>query len=144
LAGRVRQDGVITGVIDINRPMDLEVEFAVLRPVQNLISGFSCYNSLGVCLFNSCDWRPNDLAPGRYRKRLQVPAQVFAEDRVSVLLQLVFFEPDVASVVQPDVLHFEAIDSDVEMPVRGHYKGAWPGVLRLGLPWTDASPVPKP
>ena len=144
LVGRVFQDGELSGVIDINRPMEIEVEFQVLRPVRDLIAGCTFTNSLGTCLFNRCDWKPNQLGPGRYRKRLQIPAQVFAEDRVSVLVQLVFYDPDIGSVLQPDILHFETVDSDAESPVRGHFKGVWPGVLRLGLPWADAERIPDP
>jgi hypothetical protein len=47
-------------------------------------------------------------------------------------------------VLQPDILHFETVDSDAESPVRGHFKGVWPGVLRLGLPWADAERIPDP
>jgi hypothetical protein len=61
-----------------------------------------------------------------------------------VLIQLVFYDPDVGSVLQPDILHFETVDSDAESPVRGHFKGVWPGVLRLGLPWADAERIPDP
>jgi len=43
--------------------------------------------------------------------------------------------------VLPDTLRFEAVDSDHPMAVRGQYKGQWPGVVRIHIPWTDAEQV---
>ena len=90
---------------------------------------------MGSCLTASCDWAPNTLSPGSYRKRVVIPQRTLAEGTVSVLVQCVFFEPDVKSVVLPDALRVQAADSADPQTVRGHYKGAWPGLLRLGLPW---------
>jgi hypothetical protein len=72
---------------------------------------------------------------------MQLPAQTLAEGRFSALVQLVFFDPDVQSVVLPEAISFEGADSDCPTAVRGTYRGAWPGVMRLGLPWTEAAVI---
>ena len=95
-----------------------------------------------MCLFNHCDWRPNQLAAGRYRKFVEIPAQTLAEGPTTILVQLIFYDPDVRSVIFPEALIFDAVDSDDPIAVRGPYKGAWPGVVRLRLQWSDAIPVP--
>jgi lipopolysaccharide transport system ATP-binding protein len=141
LGCRVQQDGRPAAVVDINRPSRVELEFAVLREARNLIAGVSYYDPTGLCLFASCDWRPNRLAPGRYRKSIDIPAQLLAEGRIDVLVQLVFYEPDIKCVVEPGVMSFDAADSDHPLAVRGHYKGRWPGVLRVGLPWSESAPI---
>jgi lipopolysaccharide transport system ATP-binding protein len=141
MMARVVQDGETTSVVDINRPCSVEIEFELLQDATNLISGASLYTFSDLCLFNSCDWRPNRLPRGRYTKRIELPAQLLAEGRFRVLIQLVFYDPDVQSVIVPDALTFDAVDSEDPRAVRGHYKGDWPGVMRIGLPWSEAEPV---
>lgn len=141
LRAGLRQNGRTTSLIDINRPMEVELDFEVLAPCKNLLSGCNFYDTAGTCLFANCDWRPNQLAPGRYRKRVEVPAQTFAEGGVNILVQLVFNDPINLSVILPDALSFEAMDTDSPAAVRGLYTGPWPGVLRLGLNWSDAAPL---
>lgn len=138
IACRVMQDCEVKSVIDINRPMSVEIDFLVLQPTSNLVSGVSFYNAENTCLFNSCDWRPNDLGPGFYTKSVSMPAQLLAEGLVNVLVQLHFYEPDIKSAVVRDAMSFEAIESDSPLAVRGLYKEAWPGVMRIRLPWTDS------
>ncbi|MGA7731720.1 MAG: polysaccharide ABC transporter ATP-binding protein, partial [Chloroflexia bacterium] len=129
------------GIVDINEPHSIDLEFDILRPVKNLVTGINYYNEQELCLFSSVDWRENQLAPGRYKKQVHIPAQLLAEGRINVLAQLVFYEPDIRSVVIPEALRFDAIDSDHPLSVRGHYKGRWPGMLRVALEWSNASPV---
>jgi lipopolysaccharide transport system ATP-binding protein len=135
---RVSQAGRTTSVLDINAPATIELEFEALQDLHDLIAGVNLYNAEGLCLLASCDWRPNQLQPGRYRKRVELPSQLLAEGLVSVLVQLVFYEPDVRSAVLPDALRFEAMDSDHPHSVRGRYKGDWPGAVRMYLNWSDA------
>jgi lipopolysaccharide transport system ATP-binding protein len=141
LSGKIIQNNETTGVIDINAPIRIEMEFLVLKPAKDLITGVSVYNSSGLCLFNACDWRPNTLAPGTYRKSVEIPRQTMAEDRHSVLMQCVFFSPDIRSVVENDVIQFETIDGDAEDSVKGLVRGSWPGVVRLKLDWTSAEKI---
>jgi lipopolysaccharide transport system ATP-binding protein len=141
VAGRVLQAGQVTGVVDINDPCRVEIEFEVLQPARNLLTGINLYDIHGTCIFNTVDWRESMLPPGRYRKHVDIPAQTLAEGVTRVLVRAVFYEPDVMSAVIPDALTFEAMDSDHPLAVRGHYKDTWPGVVRLRLPWSDAVPV---
>jgi lipopolysaccharide transport system ATP-binding protein len=141
LACRLKQAGERTNIIDINRPCQIEIDFQTLEPARNLISGVNLYNEDGVCLFANCDWRSNELGANRYRKRVEIPAQLLAEGAIRVLVQLVFYDPDIPSVILPDALQFDAADSDHPLTVRGHWKGDWPGVLRVGLHWSDAEAV---
>jgi lipopolysaccharide transport system ATP-binding protein len=141
MMARVVQDGEPAAVVDINRPCSVEIEFELLQDGTNLISGVSLYTFSDLCLFNCCDWRPNSLPRGRYFKRMEIPAQLLAEGRLRALIQLVFYDPDIPSIVLPDALTFDAVDSEHPQAVRGHYKGNWPGLMRIGLPWSDAEPV---
>jgi lipopolysaccharide transport system ATP-binding protein len=142
LGCRVVQGGHVAPVVDINLPSRVELEFEVRQPARNLITGVSYYDAYNTCLFASCDWRPNRLAPGRYRKAMDVPAQLLAEGRISVLVQLVFYDPDVRSIILPDAMAFDAADSDHPLAVRGQYRGMWPGQLRVALPWGTEERLP--
>jgi lipopolysaccharide transport system ATP-binding protein len=138
LAARIRQAGRVTSLYDINQPAEFEVEFETLRDCRNIVSGVSFYDVSGVCLTAHCDWRPNSVPKGRYVKRMHVPARTFAEGSVNVLFQLVFYDPNVLSVILPNLLSFEAVESGTADAVRGLYSGPWPGMVRLGFEWGDA------
>jgi lipopolysaccharide transport system ATP-binding protein len=141
LACRVIQDDRTVPLADINKPLEIEIEFLVLRQCENLVTGVNLYNALGGCLFAHCDWRDNRLVEGHYSKKVIIPAPLLPEDRISVLIQLIFFRPHIQSVVQRDAVSFETVDSDSPSSVRGHYKGPWPGMVRIGLAWTEAKPL---
>ena len=85
----------------------------------------------------SCDWQPNSLRPNRYRTTVAIPPYLLAEGRISVLVQLVFYEPDIQSVVVPSVIALDAVDADDPLAVRGAYQGVWLGALRPRLTWTE-------
>jgi hypothetical protein len=53
----------------------------------------------------------------------------------------VYVAPHRQSVVLRDALSFDAVESVHPRAVRGPYKGEWPGVVRLQLPWSDAVPT---
>ena len=135
---RCVQQSSARGIIDINQACGIEIEFDLLRDADDLRTGVNLYNEQGICLFDSTDWRPNRLVAGSYRKRLELPAQLLAEGMISAFIHIGFFAPHVESVLVPDAIMFEAVDSDHPLAVRGDYKGAWPGVLRPRLAWSEA------
>jgi lipopolysaccharide transport system ATP-binding protein len=126
----VLQHKAVTPVVRINAPIHIELEFLILREVRNLILGI---NLSGLCLFQSCDWRPNHFRSGRYRNTVTLPAYLLAEGRVTVLIGLVFADPAIRSAIVPSALAFEAIGDDDPLSVRGAFEGSWPGVVRPRL-----------
>ena len=141
IGARVLQLDQVTSVVDINKSAQVQIDFQVLRPAENLISGINLYDSSGLCLFASCDWRSNSLRPNRYRAIVAIPPYLLAEGRISVLIQLVFYDPNVLSVILPSAIAFDAVDGNDPFAVRGAYKGSWPGVLRPRLTWTEPTIV---
>lgn len=141
LSCRVVQNNASADIVDINQDAAIEVVFLVKKPVKNLIPGINLYNMDELCVFDRCDWTPNELSAGVYKKTLHIPAQTLAEGRFSILVHLTFFDPLILSVVEREVMFFEAIESDHPDAVRGLFKGPWPGVVRLGLPWSDYTKV---
>ena len=137
MACKVIQKEISVDIIDINLDCEIEVTFLVLKDVKNLIPGINLYNADEVCVFDRCDWKPNQLSPGKYIKSLRIPAQTLAEGRFSILVHLTFYDPLILSVVEQDAMYFEAIDSEHPETVRGLFKGPWPGIVRLGLEWSE-------
>ena len=137
LGCKVRQNGDVVSIVDINRSCAIEMEFQVLKARPNLVTGVTLNDAFNQCLFSHCDWRENDLGVGVFRKTVEIPAHTFAEGQVNILIQILYFDPLHRSVWAPDILGFEAIDSGCETSVRGPAKGGWPGVLRLNLEWSE-------
>lgn len=144
LAARVMQDGQVTPVVDINVPTTIEIDFAVLSEVRDLVTEIAVTNATGVCLFASNDWRPNHYAPGCYRKHVEIPAQLLAETRLRIEVDLFFYNPRGRGVYLEDALTVDAIDSEHPLAVRGPYKGPWPGVVRVALQWSDTVAIDHP
>jgi lipopolysaccharide transport system ATP-binding protein len=131
------QQALVTAIIDINQPCEIEFVFAVLRPVQNLVPGIFFHNIEGICLFAHLNWSLSALSEGIYRNKVVVPSQIFAEDHISITLELVFHNPYTPSVHERNILSFQAVDSDHPDAVRGPYKGHWVGVVRPQLHWSE-------
>ena len=137
LGCRLKQREVISSIIDINAKCCIELDFQLLDSRSNLVTGVTFTDAFNSCLFAHCDWRSNDLGKGVFRKTVEVPAHTFAEGKVNILVQLLYYDPIRRCVWQPDVLGFDAIDTNAESSIRGPVKGGWPGAVRLSLPWSD-------
>ena len=144
LAARFLQDEKVSPVVDINVPSAIEIEFAVLTEAHDLVTEVSLSNAEGVNLFTNADWRPNRFEPGHYRKRVEIPAQLLAETRLNVEINLFFWNPRGRGVYLEHALAVDTIDSEHPLAVRGPYKGPWPGAVRVALPWSDAAPIDSP
>ena len=138
---RITQNGSVSTVIDINMPSTIDFDFIIKQNITNIITGINYYNSLGNCLFSNCDWRPDILSPGIYRKHVTVGGQLLPEGIIDVLVQLVFYDPMLLSVIERNALSFQAVDTAHPLSVRGLYKGEWPGIMRIGLRWSEALKV---
>jgi len=124
--------------VNINELTEISMRFQILKTCKNVVCGFNFYDLSGICLFSHADWRPNNMKPGKYIKKLKIPAQTFAEGFVKILSQIVFYDPLSTPIIIPDTVSFEAIELDSPEAVRGPYKGPWPGAVRLGLNWSES------
>lgn len=142
LSAKIVQDDQVTGVVDINKSCSIMLRFCAMQDIENLVTGINLYDAGGQCLLAHCDWTENSLQKGVYSKFVTIPQCLLAEGIVNVLIQLVFYDPDIKSLVLRDALMFEAIDSHSPKSIRGPYKGTWPGALRPALHWSDVSKQP--
>ena len=138
---RVLCDGRVSEVVDVRRPVTVEMEYLNLKAGAVLVSGFSFLNDQGVHLFVSCDWfgEPRNEAPkppGVYRSRCVVPGNLFAEGQVRIVAEVSTGHPVYQiHFLEYDSAAFQVIDSGEPGSVRGRWGRPIPGVVRPALEW---------
>jgi lipopolysaccharide transport system ATP-binding protein len=137
----VPHEGMPPGVVDVRRPVGIEMGFRVLRDGKPLFPKIKVLDEEGAIAFNAMDtherWlRP--MTPGEYVSTAWIPGNLLNEGSVIV-------EAAICSVDFPKLEHhaavYEAISFEVLDPgegdsARGIFAGQWRGVVRPMLEWT--------
>jgi lipopolysaccharide transport system ATP-binding protein len=138
---RVLDDaGENKAVLDIRRPIGIEIEFEVLRPDHVLVPNFHLYNDAGIHVFAAKDLderyyrRPR--APGRYACTAWVPGNFLSEGGYLVTPAVSTYVPLVVHICEQDAVAFQVVDTQEGGSARGDYAGPFPGVVRPILDWT--------
>jgi lipopolysaccharide transport system ATP-binding protein len=128
--------GGMTSDFNLSTPIVLEMEFAVLKPGVEIAPIFHVFDSHNVCMFTNPNtenraWFERKYAPGVYRTRCTIPANLFNDGpyRVSAIL---LRDYTVVLARVEDVMQFELHDDGAG---RGNYTGNMMGVLRPLLRW---------
>jgi lipopolysaccharide transport system ATP-binding protein len=129
-AGRVRFDN------DITKPINVAMEFSVLKAGAIISPSFHVHNGQGACLFAvgvHLDKHRAGLEtpPGKYRVTCRIPAHFFNDGKHYVSAFLVRNNNDVV-VNEPEVLSFMTHDYG---EFRGGYTGKIIGAIRPFFPW---------
>ena len=139
-AARVVSEGMRTAVVDIRRPVRVEIDYEVLQARWPLHANIHVFNDEGVCVFTSNDSfyaqtrRPR--APGHYRSTVEIPGNFLAEGMYSLDVALSTYEPVLVHFFERGALAFQVHDPSEGDSARGTYAGPLPGVLRPQLVWT--------
>jgi lipopolysaccharide transport system ATP-binding protein len=137
----VDEDGASTGVVDVRRPVGVEIGFTVLRPGHSIVPKFKLWDQHGVVCFNAMDVNPRwhePAAPGDYVATAWIPPNLLNEghhgvDVEIVKLQIPKPEPQVAAY-RPVAFHvYDPAEGD---SARGLFSGEWRGAVRPLLEWT--------
>jgi lipopolysaccharide transport system ATP-binding protein len=139
-AVRVRaEDGNISDVVDIRRPVALEMEYQVLKPDQKFMIYFRVLNEEGVEVFISIDndpaWRMRPRSVGRYTSKAWIPGNFLAEGTLFVGAAARTLEPMVRRFHSYDAVAFQVIDSMEGDSARVDHGGRLRGVVRPLLKW---------
>lgn len=146
-AVRVLDDrGEVAEVVDIRKPVSIEVEYWNLQSSLRPTVSMHFINEDGVTLFCTNDWSNRDWwhtsrAPGLVRARCKIPGNFLAEGRVFLLVAVCSYNPDVVHAIEQDAVSFQVVESGEGASVRGVYAPAWPGVVRPMLEWEVAQPA---
>ena len=141
LAVRVRTDeDSVTDVVDIRKPVTIEMEYQVLRSGHVLVPQFSFENESGVRVFVTfdCDleWRRRPRPAGRYKGSVVIPGNYLAEGTLFVRAGIFTLKPYVMHVLEQNVTAFQVVDTLDGESARADYVGHLPGVVRPLLPWS--------
>jgi len=147
-AVRVRtEEGVVTGMIDIRRPVGIEMEYEVLQPGFVLAPNLHFFNQERIYLFVTADNDADARHPrpvGRYKSTAWIPGNFLSNGTLVVNAALTTPEPTIIHFHEIEVVAFEVVDSLEGDSARGDYKGQMPGVIRPKLPWTTQyTPSPQ-
>jgi lipopolysaccharide transport system ATP-binding protein len=131
--------GALASVVDIRRPVEVEIEFEVLKPGHVLVPNVQFYNQDGTCAFMSAEldgrWRRRPRPAGRYVSAVTVPGNFLAEGTLIVGAAVNTMDPLHVHVHERDAVAFQVVDSFAGDTARGDYGGPMPGVLRPVLEW---------
>jgi lipopolysaccharide transport system ATP-binding protein len=140
LAVRVRsEEGRITEVVDIRRPVRVEMEYDVWEPDHVLVPNFVFDNEEGVTAFRAYDsdsrWQGKPRPAGRYVSTAWVPGNLLAEGTMFVTAGLFTMYPDIRQFYEEDVVAFQVVDSMDGDSARGPVAHKVAGVVRPLLKW---------
>jgi lipopolysaccharide transport system ATP-binding protein len=134
-------------VLDIRRPIGIEIDFEVLRPGHVLVPNFHLYNDAGIHVFAAKDLDPRyyrqPRAPGRYACTAWIPGNFLAEGGYVVTPAVSTYVPLVVHICEPDAVAFQVVDTQEGGSARGDYAGPYPGVVRPILDWTTRAADPE-
>lgn len=140
LAVRVRDEhGVITDVLDIRRPVRIEMEYDVWKPGYVLMPHFEFNNEEGITAFVAHDvnpeWRGRRRPEGRYRSTAWIPGNLMAEGTMFVTAGLITMDPVIDQFLVDDAVAFQVVDSLDGDSARGDVADHMEGVVRPLLQW---------
>jgi lipopolysaccharide transport system ATP-binding protein len=144
-AVRVRsEDGQVTDVVDVRKPLTIEIEYDVLRPGKRLSPVIICMNEDGVCVFSSGGVSPQFIDAqdpnfvGRRLSTCLIPGNLLAEGALTVTVSInTILDGNLPHVTERDAVRFQMIDSLDADSARGLYGGPVMGVVRPLLQWTS-------
>jgi lipopolysaccharide transport system ATP-binding protein len=140
LAARLQSDGIDDGVIDIRRPIQIELDYEVLREHYVFHPNIHIFNDEGTCVLVTNDsYLPETRCSrpiGRYRAVVSIAGNFFSEGLYSMDVAISTMDPVRVHVVERGLLAFHIHDPAEGDSARGTYGGGYPGVVRPILPWT--------
>lgn len=138
---RVLDDqGEVSEVLDIRKPVSIEVEYWNLQHALRPTISMHLINEDGITLLCTNDWSNRhwwntSRTPGLVRATCKVPGNFLAEGRVFLLVAVCSYNPDVVHVLERDAASFQVIDRSDDDGVRGVHTKRWPGIVRPMLEW---------
>ncbi|WP_296698042.1 ABC transporter ATP-binding protein [Thiocapsa sp. UBA6158] len=141
-AVRFVSDGTVTSDVEINKELNIEIDFWARRNGDHISTSIHLLDSMGVVVLASAnmhsanltrdDWfgRPHEL--GLYRTTCVIPANFLNQGRYSINV-IVLTDITNAEVFEKEVLTFTVHETGA---MRKEYSGVWIGVVRPKLAWS--------
>ncbi len=126
----------VTSQVDIRQRFAIEIEYAILQPLQSLRTAFRLISADGTIVFSSADthdssWDGVPRSQGLYTSRCEIPGHFLNEGRYT--LAVTADTPFVETFFYED----NALGFFVEQTggISGRYPERWPGVICPKLDW---------
>jgi lipopolysaccharide transport system ATP-binding protein len=137
-------DGMPPGVVDVRRPICIEIGFKVLREGKPLFPKIKVLDEEGAVAFNAMDTDERWLQPtpaGEYISTAWIPPNLLNEGNAIVevaICSLDFPKLEHHAAVY-EAVSFEVLDPGEGDSARGRFGGQWRGVVRPLLEWSVES-----
>ena len=143
-AARVRSDGLVKNEVEIDKDVDVEVEFWNLHAgARNICVNIYLLDSTGAVVLSTGntpaanslpeEWFAKPHPEGLFRAVCTLPANFLNEGQYYVSVYVVTMGPISVEVDAPQVLSFRVFDTGVMREPGGGSE--WAGVVRVRLPW---------
>ena len=138
---RVRSEaGQVVDVIDIRKPMRVEIEYDILKPGQMVVAqfGFNTEEDVIAFIVNDRDpvWYRRPRPVGRYISTAWIPGNFLSEGTMVVGGGIFSEDPWHEHCDVPRAVGFRVVDPGTGDTARGDVTGRWEGVVRPLLRWT--------
>ncbi|HRB80966.1 MAG TPA: ABC transporter ATP-binding protein [Nitrospira sp.] len=138
---RVRSEaGQVADVIDIRKPMRVEIEYDILKPGQMVVAqfGFNTEEDVIAFIVNDRDpvWYRRPRPVGRYVSTAWIPGNFLSEGTMVVGGGIFSEDPWHEHCDVPRAVGFRVVDPGTGDTARGDVTGRWEGVVRPLLRWT--------
>jgi lipopolysaccharide transport system ATP-binding protein len=133
------ESGVVLDRFDIRRPIEIEVEFEVLKSGHVFVPGVALHNEEDAVVFvvhdRDPEWQRKPRPVGVYCSTVRIPGNFLSEGFFSLSLSMVTESPFRAHTYVDRVIGFGVNDSGMGDTARGDFHGRWPGAVRPLLEW---------
>jgi lipopolysaccharide transport system ATP-binding protein len=135
----VTEAGVVLDRFDIRRPIDIEVEFEVLKSGHVVVPGVTFQNEEDVVSFIVHDrdpaWQRKPRPVGLYCSTVRIPANLLCEGIFMLSISMMTESPFRLHTYIDRIIGFGVDDSGMGDTARGDFQGRWPGAVRPLLEW---------
>lgn len=132
--------GQVADVIDIRKPMRVEIEYDILKAGHTVVAqfGFNTEDDVIAFVVNDRDpvWYRRPRPTGRYVSTAWIPGNFLSEGTMIVGGGIFSEDPWQEHCDVPRVVGFRVIDPGTGDTARGDVTGRWEGVVRPLLKWT--------
>ena len=128
----------IVETINIRQPINIELEYHVLKPGHILIPYFNVYNEHSILIFTTIDqdpaWKrlPRDV--GRYKSSVSIPGNFFSEGQLFVCAAMSNAKQS-HHFYQHNIISLHVFDSHDGNSARGDWSGKMGGIIRPLFAW---------
>jgi homopolymeric O-antigen transport system ATP-binding protein len=133
------EDGKITESIDISKPVDIEMNYEVLKAGHVLMPHYHLYNEDGVEIFCAHDtdpaWRDRPRPKGQYKSLARIPGNLLSEGTFFVNPGLIALNPNIKQFYETAAVAFQVTESNGYSLARGGWAGPMTGAVRPLLDW---------